>query len=144
MDVPPSRYRVVERGRRLEVIDTRKSERSPVGAPRPAAARRRTPPMLRSLGSRDGTGFTTSPLYDDKGPRTLRLDHAATARLKQLRFAIAVGVAAAVALAFLAWWTVPVALAVLANPRARAGLRGAATRYLDGFDRATRGSAADG
>lgn len=131
MDMPPTRYRIVERGRRLEVIDTWTGE----PAERPSA-KRRTSPMLRRLGSGDGTRFTTSALYDAKGPRTLKLDYAATARLKRLRFAVAFGVAITVALAFWLWWAIPFAVLAVFNPRVREGIRAGITRYLDGFDQA--------
>lgn len=143
MQPPPSRYKVVERGRRLEVIDTRNGE--PVRPPLTASpAERRTSPMLRKLGSGDGTRFTTSPLYDAKGPRTIKLDYSAMARLRQLRFAVAIGVAVTVAIAFLAWWMIPVAIVAIANAKTRSGVRAAITRWLDGFDQAARDSSRSG
>ncbi|MBO9621981.1 MAG: hypothetical protein J7500_04645 [Sphingomonas sp.] len=143
---PPTRYRIVERGRRLEVIDTWNGER-PV-APRPPAqfagpGKRQTPPMLRRLGTGDGSSFTTSALYDAKGPRTLKLDYAAVTRLKRLRFVVAIAVAGLVALAFYRLWLVPVVFVMLANDKVRTGIRGAITRYLDGFQ-AARDSSSSG
>jgi hypothetical protein len=167
MQPPPSRYKVVERGRRLEVIDTRNGE--PVRPPLTASpAERRTSPMLRKLGSGDGTRFTTSPLYDAKGPRTIKLgsgdgtrfttsplydakgprtiklDYSAMARLRQLRFAVAIGVAVMIAIAFLAWWMIPVAIVAIANAKTRSGVRAAITRWFDGFDQAARDSSRSG
>jgi hypothetical protein len=143
MDMPPTRYRIVERGRRLEVIDSWKGE--PVRPPQPASpSKRRSSPLLHKLGSGDGTGFTTSALYDAKGPRTLRLDYAAVARLRQVRFVLAIGVAVLVALAFYSLWAIAVLFALFANTKVRSGLRDAITRWLDGFDQAARDSSSSG
>jgi len=67
--VPPPRWKVVERGRRLEVIDTRAGPERP--AARAAGGRPGLPRKLRF----DGTlGWTTHPFYDDRGPRAVVLD----------------------------------------------------------------------
>lgn len=60
MEPPPSRYRVVERGRRLEVIDTL-AERRAVYAPEASASRSPAPDILANTASlfaseRDGDG----------------------------------------------------------------------------------------
>ena len=80
-DLPPPRYRIVERGRRLDVIDTWQAGRPPM--PRPGAAPLRSPAMparVRGMLPRfttikfDGTGdLTTAAWFDDKGPRAVRL-----------------------------------------------------------------------
>lgn len=57
IEPPPSRYRVVERGRRLEVIDTRATNGTP--ARRPAGGTR--PP--RGESGADGA-FTTARFYE--------------------------------------------------------------------------------
>ncbi|HVJ03552.1 MAG TPA: hypothetical protein VM662_15335 [Sphingomonas sp.] len=144
MEAPPTRYRIVERGRRLEVIDTWKGERPTVPPPVAGRSKQRTPPLLRRLGASDGINFTTSALYDAKGPRTLKLNYAARARFGQLRFVVAIGTALLVALFFYAWWLVPVGIALLANANTRSGIRAAITRYLDGFDQAARDSSSSG
>lgn len=133
MRPPPTRYRVVERGRRLEVIDTLTGE--PVS---------RAP----SAYSRQGTGagidsdvFVTRRWYDDKAPRAIRINHATRARLLNLRWGVALGVALLVALSFLFW---PLAIflvfALAAGPKLRAQLRAASTSWLDRLDQAARES----
>jgi len=73
-EVPPSRWKVVERGRRLEVIDTRAegAKSSTRGAPSvETGAQPGLPRRLRF----DGTlGWTTHPFYDGSGPRGVVLD----------------------------------------------------------------------
>lgn len=127
MRPPPSRYKVVERGRRLEVIDTQTGQ----SASRPPAA---------SGGKSGGAGidtdvFVTKRWYDDKAPRAIRLNYATRARLLNLRWGIALAVALLVALSFLFW---PLAIflvfALAAGPKLRAQLRAASTRWLDGLD----------
>jgi len=102
--MPPTRFRVVERGRRLEVIDTASGQ--PLGG-RPRSGRatssldatgadaplmldqvvgRATVPRTRSAPKNgalpratrfDGTvSFTTRAFYDDRAPRTVTLDPA--------------------------------------------------------------------
>lgn len=83
MDMPPSRYKVVEEGRRLVVVDRLTGERvkhqihekphrpdmprAEMRAPTPAPA-----PRPRQAGR--GRVFTTDSWYDAKAPRTLALD----------------------------------------------------------------------
>jgi hypothetical protein len=131
MQPPPSRYKVVERGRRLEVIDTHTgkpvSHRHEPQASAPASQPQRSP-----AGIDDGTVFTTQRWFDDKGPRTLRLNFATRARLDKLRTGIAITVALLVALSFLFWPFVPILLfAAAVTPSTRNQLRAAATRWLD-------------
>lgn len=141
MQPPPGRYKVVERGRRLEVIDSRTGQpaagtRSPVppadAPPRePGAApsrwaglRRRRPPAA--------TAFVTRPFYDAHAPRRVPINFRVRARFRTLRFAIAVGVALFVAASLLLWPVVPVVpIAALAAPRVRETLRAASTRFVD-------------
>ncbi|WP_298674260.1 hypothetical protein [uncultured Sphingomonas sp.] len=91
IEPPPTRYRVVERGRRLEVIDTH------MGGPAAPAMRaiggsaRRPPPKppiisrTATNGTRADTAFVTMRLYDAKGPRAVRLDDRAFTMLARLR-----------------------------------------------------------
>ncbi len=118
---PPSRYRVVERGRRLEVIDTRAHPTGP-------------PPRLFPRQTRfDGSGeLATRAFYDAKGPRTIRLDSVSVGVIGRVKFVAlfaAFGfVVAAVAMPWLL--AIPFALfsKAVRNP-ARDGI----TRWLDGI-----------
>jgi hypothetical protein len=129
---PPSRYKVIERGRRLEVIDTL------TGQP---ASRSLPPPRADGGGGRqggveDGDSFTTRRWYDDKAPRRIRLNFATRKRFDQLRMTIAIVVALLVAFAFL-FWPFFVPLLVVAGAvgwQQRVQARTAVTRFLDGFD----------
>ena len=141
MDMPPTRFRVVERGRRLEVIDTA-TGRAVGGKPglNPAAssagARRDDTPLLldrvveqsadlgaafeRNLGrlpraTGDGTAtFTTRAFYDDRAPRTVTLDPARAKILRGVAFAALVLLIITPALLLmLAWSSFPL-LVVLA------------------------------
>lgn len=88
-DAPPSRYKVVERGRRLIVIDTRSgqpatrevkptpSSRSPMPVSAPIES---TAP--RTIDDRSGAAILrTMPFYDLKGPREIVLTQDFTNRL---------------------------------------------------------------
>ncbi|WEK44474.1 MAG: hypothetical protein P0Y64_06675 [Candidatus Sphingomonas colombiensis] len=100
---PPSRYRVVERGRRLEVIDTYKGGRAATATPpimasggvarslAPTAVASVTRPAKPPIGSLLATSpaanvpFVTMRLYDSKGPRTVRLDDRALIMVARVR-----------------------------------------------------------
>ncbi|MCX8474455.1 MAG: hypothetical protein MT490_01550 [Sphingomonas sp.] len=129
MRPPPTRYKVVERGRRLEVIDTLTGE--PVSRPPPASSRQGSGAGI------DSDVFVTKRWYDDKAPRAIRINYATRARLLNLRWGIALGVALLIALSFLFW---PLAIflvfALAAGPKLRAQLRAASTSWLDGLDQA--------
>jgi hypothetical protein len=135
MKPPPTRYRVVEKGRRLVVIDTL------TGAPvheHPASGAPAQPPVQRSpAGVDDGSVFTTQGWYDEKAPRTVRLNYATRQQIKNIRFVIAIVVAICVACSFLLWPFFPFLLVVLlVQPKLRKQARAAATRWIDGFDQA--------
>ena len=127
MRPPPTRYKVVERGRRLEVIDTLTGE--PVS-------------RLPSASSRQGSGagidsdvFVTKRWYDDKAPRAIRINRAARAQFTNLRYGVAVAVALLVVMGFLFWPLLVILAFLLATgPTRRAQLRTASTRWLDGLD----------
>jgi len=117
MKPPPSRYRVIERGGRLIVIDT--WDKGPTGGGEsgaPAAQRVAYPaaplPMgplatisrllvaMACAGARDDTGrpiLTTSAFYDEKAAREITLSPAGEQRLGQLlslgALALVIGVA---------------------------------------------------
>lgn len=141
MDMPPTRFRVVERGRRLEVIDTAtgraiggKPGSNPVASS--AGARRDDTPLLldrvierstdpgaafeRNLSGlprtiRDGTArFTTRAFYDDRAPRTVTLDPARAKILRGAAFAaLMLLIITPALLLMLAWSSFPL-LVVLA------------------------------
>jgi len=121
-DVPPSRYRVVERGRRLEVIDTRTEG---------AGQTRRE--VLRGLPNKtrfDGTReWTTQRWYDANGPRRVRLEPVG---VQMLGYGVIAAVVAIVAAVVLAGVGVLVGLAVLGGVAAQHG-RPWLTRRLDGI-----------
>jgi hypothetical protein len=145
----------VERGRRLEVIDTLTGEpvsrssaplplagaRGEVGpGPRDLSAPPYAPPTsgagAGSAGLDSGT-FVTRRWYDDKAPRTIRMNYSNRARLTNLRYGIAVAVALLVVLAFLFWpFALVLVVVVTMNPKIRAQIRTGVTRWIDGFDQA--------
>lgn len=157
MDMPPSRYRVEERGRRLVVID-RKSGRavSPTKSPLPLAGGAgrsgqhrsgKTPPASARGAQAWKFGFkqpratpdsfVTRSWFDAKAPRTIKLNYTAHSRLAALRFGGAILIALLVAGSFLFWPWFPFILAALLGPaKMRAHLRQASTRWIDGFDQA--------
>ncbi len=161
MDMPPSRYRVEERGRRLVVIDRASGrEVSPTKSPfplaegngRPGRSRLGTVPPPSAPPSGRGApawrfgiqrpkatpdSFVTRSWFDAKAPRTIKLNYAAHSRLAALRFGGAIVIALLVVGFFLFWPWFPFTLAMVAAPqRSRALLREASTRWLDGFDQA--------
>lgn len=161
MDMPPSRYRVEERGRRLVVIDRDTGrEVSPTKSPLPLAGEdgnhkwpglgkaRHPSPRASGMGTQGWRfgiqgpkatpdSFVTQRWFDARAPRTIKLNYAARARLAWLRFGGAIVIALLVASCFLFWPWFPFAIAAtLAPQRSRSQLREASTRWLDGFDQA--------
>lgn len=135
MKPPPSRYKVVERGRRLEVIDLRdaaSAQRPPVPPRIPLAKGAHRPTPAGPFAHRS---FTTRPWFDDKGPRTITLDAEGEARLEKLMPFTAIGVVALGIAAFAFWPLSPALLFVLASKPTREKLRAAATRVIDRFAR---------
>jgi len=120
-EVPPSRYRVVERGRRLEVIDTRVD---PGAAPSRREVLRGLPNKTRFDGTRE---WTTRGWYDAGGPRRVRLGPVGMQALGYAAIAVAV---ATVTLAVLFGPGVLVGLAVMAALATQHG-RPWLTRQLD-------------
>lgn len=155
MRPPPTRYKVVERGRRLEVIDTLtgKPASSSVPLPLPLAGVRggdvgaaprdlSAPPasgrhaQAGSAGLDSGT-FVTRRWYDDKAPRTIRMNYSNRAGLTNLRYGIAIAVALLVVLAFLFWpFALILVVLVTVNPKIRTQIRASITSWIDGFDQA--------
>jgi hypothetical protein len=137
-DMPPTRFRVVERGRRLEVIDTHQAGKAPpnrpVTPPRApldgAKSRFRLPEKLRFDG---GGSWTTDSFYDAKGPRTLTLDAGA---MQTLRF-VGVGLIVLIVMWALAGAFLPIlwgAPVLLFHPKVRGMVRDQATSWFDGLD----------
>ena len=148
MRAPPTRYKVVERGRRLEVIDTLTGEpvsRPSVPLPLAGGARgadigtapRDPAASARGRGSAgiDSGMFVTKSWYDDQAPRAIRINRAARAQFTNLRYGVAVAVALLVVMGFLFWPLLVILAFLLATgPKLRAQLRTASTRWLDGLD----------
>jgi len=159
MDMPPSRYRVEERGRRLVVIDRKTGrEVSHTKSPLPLAGgvgggdgsqKRREPAPAASGRGAQGwkfglkqaratpDSFVTRSWFDAKAPRTIKLNYTAHARLATLRFGGAILIALLVTGTFLFWPWFPFTLAAVLTPqKTRERLRAASTRWIDGFDQA--------
>lgn len=161
MDMPPSRYRVEERGRRLVVVDRATGrEVSHPKSPLPLSggvgggdgSHKRQ--GLRSAPPTSGRGaqawrfgfpqrratpesFVTRSWFDKKAPRAIKLNYRTNARLAALRFGGAILIALLVTGSFLFWPWFPVTLAAVLTPtKTRERLREASTRWLDGFDQA--------
>lgn len=146
--IPPSRYKVVERGRRLVVIDTltgQPATREHVSPPVSRSDAPVTPPAARPVASaRSGRGddrsgnaaFTTSRLYDAKGPRRIVMDATTSNRLSQAMGGWSVGLVCFIiaAVIFPLLWAVPFLLAF--QPKVRAALRSWITARLDEADQA--------
>ena len=148
---PPSRYRVVEKDRRLVVIDTWAEEGRPTSVTPPPRESGRSVNDLLGLDTKpaetkadisgspfgrfeqtsfDGRGqFMTHPLYDAKGPRTIRMVQGSTAVMKGVKTAMGVVFAAMVLIfVFSPFALFPIAFVLFA---ARAKLRENITAWLD-------------
>jgi hypothetical protein len=149
MDMPPSRYRVVERDRRLIVLDThdgnRPVVRTPVPPP-PAQPRRdslrpsrpiTTDEAAQDLGKamdaiRAGNAdpvFETQRWYDDKAPRRVRLrkqgGNGMGVAIIAILFVVMIGIVS------FGWPLLVVAAFLLLQPAARKAFRRSVTRWLD-------------
>lgn len=153
MDMPPTRYRVVEQGRRLVVIDNWTGQpaqhmmRAPE-VPRFDEHRRTTieqasaglrappPPPRHSAGPGAGVGgpnwtLSTQSWFDDEGPRRIRIGPG-----EQGQLTILLGMAVAVtifATFFLGWILLPLAFFALLQPGARKVIRSGITVWLTGL-----------
>ena len=153
MDAPGTRYKVVERGRRLEVIDTwnHNAPVKPMRAdPMDHAPQRdalaavesiRVPPrdtaspieVLRApRHDQRGRGLLhTKPWYDAKGPRQIVVTPAGEEKLKGLRIVAFVALFIAAVFAFLFWPLFLILPFILMNGETRKSLRAASTKFLD-------------
>lgn len=88
---PPSRYRIVERDRRLEVIDTwaegSPTPRGPLDPSKPPRSILAVLPAPEQAGFDGRATLTTHRAYDLKGPRTVLLDPGSVAMLGRLKLA---------------------------------------------------------
>ncbi len=136
-DAPPSRYHIVERGRRLVVIDrwhgskpgstalpgTAANNLASLDTPRPGTLRRT---------SFDGRAeFVTHPFYDRKGPRTLKLDASTAASIRRVQMGLAAAAAVLAILVFWTPWLIVPAVVLLTSSRTRAGMRNGMTALVD-------------
>ncbi|MGY4394960.1 hypothetical protein ACVWZA_000121 [Sphingomonas sp. UYAg733] len=141
--VPTSRYRVIEKDRRLFVIDTwadgGRPEHSPVSPPS------RTVPLLPAAPPKlglpklalpkqtrfDGSAeVTTHPFYDDRAPRTIKFDAASMQTLGRVKIGMVVASFAFVLVVIDNPWFLAAPF-VLLNPAIRKGVRKAVTAWLD-------------
>lgn len=131
---PPPRYRIYERNRRLVVIDQWAQGSGPVRSPVTFAGSPPTNPTpvgKLDLIAFDGrTSFTTHPLFDAKGPRTIILDPGRASMIKVMKLALVVGAIGIVALVYFAPFLL-MALVVLFQRKTRDQCRSAATAWLD-------------
>ena len=141
IDIPPPRYRVIEKDRRLVVID-RHTDRPVVHGDRasPVASASTSPGLLAPALTKvsfDGTAdLVTQAFYDDHGPRTIRLDPNRAAIVERIKLGGIVAVMAAV-LAVIVWPWLLGALALLASKPARTGVKCRITHWLDQAARET-------
>ena len=132
---------MVERNRRLEVIDTHTGERlaTPRAAepPVPSPEQRFPLPLLRQTRFDGGGELTTHRFYDEKAPRTIALDAGSAATVSRVQLGLLV--MAMVGLAAIAVWPWLVALLVLPfRGEVRRPFRRGITRWLDRVEREGR------
>jgi hypothetical protein len=144
-DAPPSRYKVVERGRRLIVIDTRTGQpatREVKPAPPPSHAATPVSVVVEkvttsAVDDRSGNKvLVTSRLYDLKGPRRIVINEAAADRMNRGIGGIVVGLIAFAILATFFPLLLLLPVALLFQPKARAAFRNWMTARLDEADQA--------
>ena len=150
MDAPPTRYKIVERGRRLEVIDTWNGN-APVRtirdpeiavphsspAPRSSDANAAVESMRAARLDQQGRAvLNTAAWYDAKGPRTITLNAQGETNLQALRVFAFVLLFIGALLVYLFW---PFSLALpftLMNGETRKKLQNGVAKFLDGLDQA--------
>lgn len=143
-EVPPSRYKVVERDRRLVVIDTLTGK--PASAPGPVAPAVRqdhpaqspverpvTEAEPRRIDDRSGAAIlTTSPLYDLKAPRQIVMGDRFNEKIGKAIGGWLVGLFFAFAIAFLFFpWLIVLPFILALQPKLRAAIRQWITARLD-------------
>lgn len=138
-EIPPSRYKVVERDRRLVVIDTLTGK--PASGPGPVAPSDCAPPPDRPIAEgeprriddRSGAQIlTTSPLYDLKAPRRIVMGDRFNEKIGAAIGGWLIGLFVAFVIAFLFFpWLLLVPVALLLQPKVRAAIRIWITARLD-------------
>lgn len=141
---PPGRYRVVEKGRRLVVIDTltgAEATRAPPPPPPPSynATTVEQLPAATVPGGADrsvfdgGMRLRTVRLYDLKGPRTVVIDAAGVKELTETRGWLIAGAVFVAGLVFLfPILLIPLAIAAF-NPKIHGKPRERITAWLDRY-----------
>lgn len=143
MQPPRTRYKVVERGRRLEVIDTWTGEPASRATRVPERAADRSA-MIEALPAKlDQRGrriLRTRGWYDAKGPREIVLNAASEARLRSFRIIGLVLLGLAVLSGFVFWPILVFVGAFLLRGSPRAALRRGATGLIDSLQSASSGT----
>ena len=144
--IPPSRYKVVERGRRLVVIETltgkpASPEHGQVGstlphtpnAPRRTTERPVADAAPRRVDDRSGAAIlTTSPFYDLKAPRQIVMDDRFNDRIGKAIGGWLIGLFFAISIAFLFFpWLIVLPFILAFQPKVRAAIRQWITARLD-------------
>ncbi|WP_066660265.1 MULTISPECIES: hypothetical protein [unclassified Sphingomonas] len=145
-EIPPSRYKVVERDRRLVVIDTLTGK--PTSTPGPVAPATRpeqrspaerpvTEDEPRQIDDRSGAQIlTTSPLYDLKAPRRIVMGDRFNEKIGAAIGGWLIALFFAFTIAFLIFpWLIVVPFVLALQPKIRAALRQWITARLDEVER---------
>lgn len=147
-DVPPSRYKVVERDRRLVVIDTLTGKPASAPGPVPPATRHERPvppsperPVTeaepRRIDDRSGAQIlATSRLYDLKAPRQIVMGDRFNEKFGKAIGGWLVGLFFAFSIAFLFFpWLLVLPVFLFFQPKVRAAIRQWITARLDEVER---------
>ena len=139
--LPPPRYRVVEEGRRLSVVDTWAEGGRPSSQPgadrdadRPGGLRTLLPTAPVTTKFDGSARLTTHRFYDEKGRRTIDLDPVSAAIVGRVRLGAIVAALAFVLLVIAAPWAIVLPF-VFGQKAVRERVRGWITRWLDGVER---------
>jgi hypothetical protein len=150
MQPPRTRYKVVERGRRLEVLDTWNGDapvqpRRPV-QPEPAKPQPSASPLeslhAPRIDSRGRRLLDTQGWYDAKGPRRIVLTEEGEAKLKGLWIVAFVALFILGVAVFLFWPLLFVVGFFVMRANVRDALRKAATQFLDDINQPAGDSSA--
>lgn len=146
-DVPPSRYKVVERDRRLVVIDTLTGKPASAPGPIPPAERQDHPPSPierpvtedepRRIDDRSGAQIlTTTRLYDLKAPRQIVMGDRFNEKIGKAIGGWLIALFFAFTIAFLFFpWLIVVPFVLALQPKVRAATRQWITARLDEVER---------
>lgn len=141
MEAPRTRYKVVERGRRLEVVDSWNGDapvqrRAPDSAPPPVRSGPAPVEALRAprLDSRGHRILATKVWYDAKGPRQIVLTDVGEQKMKGLWLVAFVALFILAVAAFLFWPLLFILPFLLARGNVRQGFRKAGAAFLDNIN----------